>query len=449
MSAWPMWVIGFILMIDNVDQFIVRGMVTQLRDAFHVGLVDIGFLISAFVLVNGIVTVPAGYMGDRWNRTRSVAVTIAFWSIISALGGVVPTSAFGALLVVRAILGFGQAVSDPSSSSLLADYYPVDQRGRAFSVQQCLVFVGMGLGLAIGGLVGPLFHGSGWRLAFFISALPGLVIAYWTWRLPEPRRGSADRAYVAKSKDLDVEPFAPKSLFPGGLRQFLGAMASGLKADIRTILAIPTMRFALVGVSALLFVVTAVGTWMPQFYQDQLGLHQGPATVAFGGLIVLAGIPGVIFGGRLADRWMHKVKGARVAIPGICLLGSTTLFIVSFIDLPFILVYPIQLAAFFLATSAVPALRAGLSDSVPANLRGTGFSAFNLTAVVFGSAAAPVAMSFVANQFSGNFRTAFLIVMPGAYIGAIFLLMARGHIEKDTAKILEAVADAMLEQQHD
>ncbi|MHB8320268.1 MAG: MFS transporter [Acidimicrobiales bacterium] len=444
-----MWVIGFILMIDNVDQYIVRGMVNQLREAFHVGLVDIGFLISAFVLVNGVVTIPAGYMGDRWNRTRSVAVTIAFWSVISALGGVVPTSAFSALLVVRGLLGFGQAVSDPSSSSLLADYYSVDRRGRAFSVQQCLVFVGMGVGLAIGGLVGPLFHGSGWRLAFFISAIPGLVIAVWTWRLPEPRRGSADRAYVGSGNSLEIDARETRTLFPGGLRRFLAEMASGLKTDIRTILAIPTMRFALVGVSALLFTVSAVGTWMPQFYQNQLGLHQGAATVAFGGLVVLAGIPGVVIGGRIADRWMHKVKGARVAVPGYCLLASTTLFIASFINLPFIAVYPIQLVAFFLATSAVPALRAGLSDSVPANLRGTGFSAFNLAAVVFGSAAAPVIVSFVAAQFGENFRTAFLIVMPAAYIGAMFLLMARDHIEKDTAKILEAVSAAMLAEQHD
>jgi MFS family permease len=275
------------------------------------------------------------------------------------------------------------------------------------------------------------------------------VIAVWTWRLPEPRRGSADRAYVGSGNSLEIDARETRTLFPGGLRRFLAEMASGLKTDIRTILAIPTMRFALVGVSALLFTVSAVGTWMPQFYQNQLGLHQGAATVAFGGLVVLAGIPGVVIGGRIADRWMHKVKGARVAVPGYCLLASTTLFIASFINLPFIAVYPIQLVAFFLATSAVPALRAGLSDSVPANLRGTGFSAFNLAAVVFGSSAAPVIVSFVAAQFGENFRTAFLIVMPAAYIGAMFLLMARDHIEKDTAKILEAVSAAMLAEQHD
>ena len=121
-SAWPMWVIGLAFMIDEIDQYNVRGMVPQLKAAFHVGDVAIGFLVSAFVLVNGLVTVPAGYLGDRWRRTRAMGLTIALWSVVSALEGVMPTVAFGALMGVRGLLGFGQAVTDPSSSSLLADY---------------------------------------------------------------------------------------------------------------------------------------------------------------------------------------------------------------------------------------------------------------------------------------------------------------------------------------
>ncbi len=57
---------------------------------------------------------------------------------------------FGMLIVMRALLGFGQAITEPSSASLLSDYYPTSRRGRVFSNQQVMVFIGFGLGIALG-----------------------------------------------------------------------------------------------------------------------------------------------------------------------------------------------------------------------------------------------------------------------------------------------------------
>src|SRR4029077_1129539 len=75
-TEWPMWVIGFTLFIDGMDQYIPRGVPKQLKIAFHVNDFHIAILFSAFILVNGIVTLPSGYLADRWNRTRAMAVTI-------------------------------------------------------------------------------------------------------------------------------------------------------------------------------------------------------------------------------------------------------------------------------------------------------------------------------------------------------------------------------------
>jgi MFS family permease len=449
-STWPMWVMGFVAMIDNVDQYIVRGSAPQLRTAFHVGNIAIAILFSAFILVNGVVTVPAGYMGDRWSRTKAMALTIVAWSAVSALGGLVPTSVFFLLVMIRGLLGFGQAVTDPSANSLIADYYGIARRGVAFSVQQCLSFVGIGAGLEIGAVVATRFsklHPAGWRLAFFVSLVPGLIIAYLVWRLPEPRRGTADRAHVNRTDEMEMEGGTREPVFPEGFVRFVTDMVRGLKDDVGTVLDIPTMRYALVGVSAVLFTVTAVASWMPTFYQTQLHISETSANAAFGGLVILAGIPGTIVGGLIADRWVNRFRGARVVIPAVCLLVSASFFMLSFIPMPFAGVYITQIFGFFAATSAVPALRAGLSDSVPARLRGTGFGAFNLASVIFGSAAAPLVTAFVASRFDNDYRTAFLIVMPLAFLGALFLLRARRHIEADTQKIFQAVVAAMAEEQ--
>jgi MFS family permease len=437
-----MWVLGLAAMIDNVDQYIVRGDSDQLEHAFRVGDFAIGILFSAFIVVNGLATLPASYIGDRWSRTRIMALTITAWSLISALGGLVPGGAFGLLIVLRGALGFGQAVTDPSGSSLLADYYGLEHRGRAYSVQQCLIYVGLGLGLAIGAFFGTHFGLIGWRLGFAVSIVPGLLIAAACRALPEPSRGTADRAHVTHDESLELAG-DQGHIFSAGPRRFLLDMLGGLRADVRTILSIPTMRYALVGVSTILFVVTAVSTWMPTLYERQFHLGQGTANAAFGALAIVAGIPGTLIGGWMADRWVNRFLGARVLIPGVGITLSGTLFIASFIPMPFAPCYVLQLLGFLAASSSVPALRAGLSDSTPAHLRGTGFGAFNIASIVFGSAAAPVLTSAVADRFGGDYRVAFALVMPLTYLGAGFLLAARRHIEADTARIFQAVLTAM------
>jgi MFS family permease len=442
-----MWVVGFTLFVDGLDQYIPRGDTKQLKDAFGVGDVEIAILFSAFILVNGVATLPSGYLADRWNRTKAMAVTIVAWSVISAMGGLVPTSAFVLLVIVRGSLGFGQAITDPSGSSVIADFYGLEKRGKAFSIQQCLNYVGLGVGLVIGGALGPLFDGQGWRVAFFVSIIPGLAVAWMCWRLPEPSRGTADRAHVTQRDEMEVSDQELEPLFPHGVTVFVREMVSGLNRDMRVIMNIPTLRYALVGVSTVGFVVTAVGTWMPSFYQNQLGLSQTKSTAIFGLLLVVGGIPGTVWGGWLADRWVNRLLGARVVIPAVCMLASASLFVLSFTRIPHGAVYLLQLAGLVAATAAVPALRAGLSDVSPAQVRGAGFAAFNLASVVFGAAAAPLVTAAVASQFDNDYRTAFLIVMPIAFIGAAFLLLARRHIEQDTAKVFEAVVMAMAANQ--
>ena len=452
-SAWPMWLLGLVIMIDLADQSIVRGVSPQLQAEFHVGEAAIGLLQSAFILVNGLITVPAGYLADRWHRSRTIGHTIIGWSAITALGAAMPN--FASLVALRASLGFGQAITEPSAASLIADYYPAEQRGRAFSVQQCLTFVGLGLGVGIGGAVGPRW---GWRWAFVIVAMPGFLIAAFAYRLREPKRGLSDRIHLGLDEDGHEDAdVTGESLFEDGFGPFVKDMLVGLRKDLKTIWGIKTMRFAVVGVSTLLFTVNAIGAWLFRFYM-QLGLTQGQATGAAAALL-LGGIPGVLVGGRVADKYTDRIRGARMAIPAYAILVGNLFFMASFL-LPVhhrageavngagvAAVFALELLGLFTFTMAIPALRAGLSDAVPANLRGAGFGAFNLVGVVFGAAAAPFLLPLIADLFEKNFRTAFLVVSPPVFFGAFILLKARDHLDEDAAKIFQAILTAMQEQQ--
>jgi MFS family permease len=436
-----MWVLGLVIMIDQVDQNVLRGVATDLQKDLHLSDAQIGLLLSAFVLVNGLISVPAGYLADRFIRTRTVGHTVLAWSGISALTAAMPN--FAALLGVRGALGFGQAITEPACASLLADYYPAEERGLAFSIQQVLTFVGFGLGLGLGG---AFAESLGWRAAFLIVCSPGALIAFFVYRLREPKRGLADRMHLGFEETDDEPQSLP--LFEHGFKRFFVDMIDGLRADMRTIWQITTMKYALIGVSTLLFTITAAAAALPQFYEKQVGVAQGKAEGYVALVVMLGAIPGVLLGGRLADYYATRIKGARMAIPAYCLLIGNAFFVTSYVpNMPLAGVLALETVGLFITVMAVPALRAGLSDAVPAHLRGAGFGAFNLFSVIFGQAAASVVVFSLAGAFDHNFRTALTIVSPPVFIGALILLKARDHLDADAAKIFEAIVNAMQAEQ--
>ena len=106
-----------------------------------------------------------------------------------------------------------------------------------------------------------------------------------------------------------------------------------------------------------------------------------------------------------------------------------------------------QVIGFGIVAMSIPGLRAGLTDAVPAHLRGTGFGAFNLAAVVFGQAAAPFVVGGLSSAFDENLRTALLLVTPVSLLGAMVLYRARKFLDEDMNKIMMAVLQAMQDEQ--
>jgi MFS family permease len=450
----PMWVLGLVILVDEIDKNVVRGMITPIKEEFGVGDFAISLMLSLQLVFNGIVTVPAGYLADRWNRTRAIGKTVVAWSAISALGATAVT--FPMLVAFRSALGFGQAVSEPSAGSLLGDYYPPARRGKAFSIQQVMLLVGTGVGVAIGGLLATVFN---WRVGLLVSALPGLAVALLVFRMREPKRGTADlMAAIGGGTVQHADDDEHPKLFERGFKQFVRDMVDGLVADMRTVMSIRTMRYALVGVAGLLFTITAVAAWLPQYYERELHFEEGAGEAAFGLLAIVAGVPGVLIGGKVADKWAPRIQGGRLALPAIFLFAGTACFTASYLfkaepgatEVDWAVAgpaYALQLLGLFIVTMAIPGLRAGLTDAIPAHLRGTGFGAFNLVSVIFGAAAAPVVVGAISSAFDENLRIAFLAVTPLSFIGAGILFRARKFLDEDMQKIMLAVLTAMQEEQ--
>ena len=449
----PMWVLGFVILVDEIDKNVVRGMITPIQEEFGVGDFAISLMLSFQLVINGLITVPAGYLADRWNRTRAIGTTVVGWSMLSALGATALT--FPMLVGLRSALGFGQAITEPSAGSLVGDHYVPEQRGKAFSIQQVMLLVGTGVGVALGGGLAAAFN---WRVGLLISALPGLLVAFLVFRMHEPRRGTADlMAAIGGAPVEDLGPDEHPKLFEHGFGQFLRDMWDGLKADMRTVVSIRTMRYALAGVAGLLFTITAVASWLPQYYERHLNFAAGRGEAAFGLLAILGGVPGVLLGGRVADKWAPKMKGGRLALPAIFLAIGGTFFTASYFfratpgatEVEASVAGPtfvLQLLGMFILAMSIPSLRAGLTDAIPAHLRGAGFGAFNLVSVLCGAALAPVLVGALSDYFDGNLRVAFLIVTPLSYIGAAILFRARNYLDEDMNKIMMAVLQALQDE---
>src|SRR5688572_27117259 len=155
----PMWVLALVILVDEMDKNLVRGIITPLKEEFGVGDLGISVLLSLALLFNGIITVPAGYLADRWVRTRAIGHTVVGWSALTAAGAA--SVSFPMLVGLRSALGFGQAITEPSAASLLGDHYPPESRGKAFSIQQVMLLAGTGIGVALGGGLAAAFN---WRV---------------------------------------------------------------------------------------------------------------------------------------------------------------------------------------------------------------------------------------------------------------------------------------------
>jgi MFS family permease len=137
----------------------------------------------------------------------------------------------------------------------------------------------------------------------------------------------------------------------------------------------------------------------------------------------------------------------------VFLFVGTTFFTASFLIRPATYSLPAVVAAFglqllglFVDSMAIPSLRAGLTDALPAHLRGTGFGAFNLVAVVAGQAAAPFVVAGISSLYDENLRIALLAVSPLSYFGAAVLFRARKFLDDDMQQIMLAVLTAVQEE---
>ena len=416
-----------LLLIINLVNYIDRQMLAAVEPPLsqELGLApgSTGLLASAFLYAYMIGAPILGRLSERMSRWVIIGVSVFVWSLASGWTGF--AYSYGVLLLTRVLVGFGEAGYGPAAPALIADYFPVARRGKVMALFYLAIPVGSALGYVIGGKVHALW---GWRSAFHLAIVPGILLAIFCFLRKDPRIVQADHT-------------ERRSIWE----------------DAKTLLRIPSYLLNTAAMTAMTFAIGGISFWIPRFMLERQAIKDGLAVklaidslhgvpsaetlrirdtmladvnFTFGVIVVIAGILSTFIGGWLGDKLRPRWSGAYFTISGIAiaLAFPCTLLMIS---LPFPYAwYAVFGAVFFLFFNTGPANTA-LANVTSSKMRSTAFALNIFFIHALGDAISPPLVGWV--QRATDWQTAFTLVSLMMILASALWLMGAKYLGRDTA----------------
>ena len=297
-------VLTFINLFNYLDRWIVAALAESMKHSeLRLSDTQLGSLMTGFLIVYMLAAPLFGSLGDTRSRPRMLALGVGIWSVATALAGF--ARGYASLFAARAAVGVGEAAYGTISPALLADYFPRERRGRVFAIFFAAIPIGSALGYVVGGLVDHYF---GWRYAFFVAGVPGLVLAAFALRLYDPPRGAQD-----------ADAPGPHSVTVGRAARAAYAALLSNRPYVLTVL----------GYAAYTFAIGALAFWTPSFLERIRGIPKSQATVQFGAVVVATGFIGTYAGGWIGDYYLRRSRQAYLWVSGIATLAAAPLTLLA------------------------------------------------------------------------------------------------------------------------
>lgn len=301
-GAWlTVALLFFIGALNYLDRIMITTMRSSIIDSMPMTEAQFGLLTSAFLWTYGILSPFAGFLADKFNRSRVVIFSLFIWSLITWLTAYSQT--FGQLLASRILMGVSEACYIPAALALISDYHRTSTRSLATGIHMTGVMVGSTMGF-LGGMIA---EDMTWNSPFIIFGIAGtlyaFVVAYF---LRDPKKeNNSTGSPVTVEKVNFVEGVA------------------GLFKKRSYILMLG--YWGLLGVVGWLVI-----GWLPTYYKEHFNLSQGTAGLYATGYLYPAQIAGLLLGGFLADRWSRTNRLARIQVPaiGLC-ISAPCVFLAS------------------------------------------------------------------------------------------------------------------------
>ena len=351
-------------LVNYIDRYILPGVQEMVKSEFHVSDERIGALTMWF-FITYIVTAPlTGWLGDHFPRKPLIVIGALLWSGTNLFTAMVHN--FDGLLVRHAALGIGEASFGIYAPALLADFYGPEARNRALTIFNIAIPVGAAMGYSLGAFIA---ESHGWRNAFYVSAIPGIVIAVLIFFImKEPKRGETDA---------------------GG--------KGNRKAAVADLIRNPAYLTATMGYAMSTFTIGGISAWIPSFLQREAGMTAAHAGFTVGAITAVTGLLGTALGGWWAQRWL---KRDHRALYWVCAIGPaicTPFALLCFFGPKATMLPALALAELSLFLGSGP-VNAAIVNAVSAQVRSTALAGQLLLIHLFGDVPSPRIIGFVSDR---------------------------------------------------
>jgi predicted MFS family arabinose efflux permease len=390
------WTVLVILVLINfvnyVDRQIIFSLFPALRAEFHLSHKQLGTLASAFTVILAIASLPLGMLADRVSRRMIISAGVIFWSAATFVSGL--ANSYYTLLVARGLVGIGEASYTPAGTAVITATFSKQIRARVQGIFDTGMFVGGAAGIVLGGIIAQWL---GWRAAFFIVGVPGLILGLSGLKLPEP----------PKSARQEQEARLP----------------------LRDLVRVPAYLMVLASAWFSSFAGYTYVAWGPEFVQEYKGFTPSQSGLSLGVTVLVAGSMGILVGASISDRLAHLWAWGRAAIvPLGFVIAAPLIFMAVHSAGMFHFILFFGIGTFFLSWYHGP-VTATIHDIIPSKGHATAFGLYFLFINLFAMALAPVLIGAIADR--AGLVTALHTAIASQLIGGVLFAFVPYLIRRD------------------
>ncbi len=394
--------------LNYIDRYVPASVFEPIKHELHLTDTELGWTLSAFMITYAITSPIFGRLGDLFTRKYVISAGVALWSFATAGAGL--ARSFWHLFLPRSLVGIGEASYASIAPAIITDFSEEKHRGRALAIFYAAIPAGSALGFVIGGQLAERF---GWRTAFFVVGLPGLLFALLALAIREPKRGATDRANV------------PRNPVPS------------LRETYRMLWSNRTYVVVTLGFIAYTFAMGGLVGWMPAFLERYDNMSTARSNELFGTLTVIAGFVGTFVGGFLGDYLLRFTRYAYLWVSGLCMFLGAPVAVAALTSRgPEFFLPAIFLAEFFLFLNTGP-LNAVVLGCVPAQIRATAMAVNIFFIHALGDAISPPVIGMLSDRF-GLLRAT--MIAPAMMLASGVILLYAIRFQK-SAQILRSTAN--------
>lgn len=403
------WIILTILTLlyalNFTDRMIVAVSMEAIKADFDLTDTQIGMVQSIFFLGVGVLTLPAGFLIDRWSRRKAISLMAVIWSLATAATGL--SRNFISILASRFVVGAGEAGFQPGGFAWIAEIFPKEKRATAGGIFQMGVVIGCIVGMIAGGLI--ITKTGSWRMVYYIFGIPGVLLGMLVLFMPESVR---------------------KELRP--------PTSSHIMKDMLGLFKIRTYLFNCWGSGLFMVLMATTQTWMAVLLMRAYDLNEAKAGTLLG-IMIIPALLAPVMGGTVSD-WMQKrLVNGRPMFCGIASLVVALAYVVQFYSagmVPLAVYIGISVAVALFASSPIAVYHTIAQDVLPVDKRGVGASIVVFVQYALFTWWGSTLVGKVSDLLGGGvfgLRMALLSICPFTLIAAILFFIAAKHYRKDSA----------------